>query len=460
MLVFVLVVTACSSGGGGGGAGGAAGRPDGSAGAPGVAGGGGRGGGGAGAGGVAGAGAAGTAGAGGATGAAGGAGTTGQGGHAGAGNAVGGSAGGHSGASGAAGGIAGTGGGSGGAGGAAGGAPGAGGGAGGGACASVCVTMTGVQASDLVFDATRGLIYATVNGAAPMYPNTVTAVDPATGTVVSSIAAGSDPNLLALSDDASTLWVGIDGAYAIRKITLSTTPPTVGPLEALPDPSSFSAAVSLTALAPVPGAAASVVAGVTGEGLSEVTILDDGVPRLNYIHNNNVPSLLVEGPPGYVFGESSLGTVNLDVIGILAGGPSIATYGGLLSYGGQPIYQGGRLYFSGGEVVDVTNIGAPTRVGAFGFSGSIAARSANRLLMLAGPPPTPQGAAGTLRVLETETFTQTASVPIPGSLFGFSGSGGGLIYAGGDAVAFILNPGALSPTQLVIVHAAIVGSPP
>ena len=462
MVAVVLAVTACSSGGAGTDAAGAAGGADGSASASDAGGGGGR-----------------TAGAGGEAGAAGGAGTAGAGGQTGAG----GSASGSSGASGGAGAVGGAGGGGaagagavGGAGGGiagaagagrggagaagtAGGTAGTGGAAGSGACVSVCVTTTAVQASYLAFDATRGLIYASVDGSAPMYPNTITAVDPTTGAVVSSIAAGSDPHLMALSDDASTLWVGIDGAFSIRKITLATTPPVAGPLVALPDPSSLSAAVFLTALAPVPGAAASVVAEVASEGLSEVTILDDGVPRLNSI-KNNVSSLLAEGPPGYAFGVSSIGTTNLDVIGILAGGPSITVYGGLLSYGGQPIYQGGRLYFSGGDVVDVTNIGAPTRVGAFAFSGLMAARSANRLLILAGPPPTPQGASGILRILETETFTQTASAPIPGSLFGFDGTPSDLIYAGGDAVAFILNPGALSPTQLVIVHAAIVGSPP
>ncbi len=308
-----------------------------------------------------------------------------------------------------------------------------------------------------MFDATRGLIYASVNGAAPMYANTITAIDPTTGAVAWSVPAGSEPALMALSDDGSTLWVGINGAFSIRKVLLNTTPPTVGPLIALPIVSSYSGAALLDALVPVPGAAASVVAGVGGEGLSEVTILDDGVPRLNNIHNNNVPGALAEGPPGYVFGVSSLGSINLDVIGILAGGPSIAAYSGLLSFGGQPLYRGGRLYFSGGDVLDVTNIAAPTRIGAFAFSGLIAAVGANHLVMLNGPSPVSQNASGTLRILETDTFTQTASAPIPSTLFGFSSSVTGMVYAGGDAVAFIVNSSPLAPNNLVIAHAAILG---
>lgn len=314
----------------------------------------------------------------------------------------------------------------------------------------------------MAFDGSRALIYASVSGSAPTYANTIVALDPATSAVVWSVPVGSDPNLMALSDDASTLWVGLDGAYSIVKVSLGTAPPTVGPAKLLPQPSTFSAAALVTALVPVPGAAASVVALVSGEGLSEVDILDDGVPRLNSIRSNTAPNFLAEGPPGYVFGVGSVGTVNLDVIGILAGGPSIAAYSGLLSSGGQPLYQAGRLYFSGGEVIDVTNIGAPARIGAFAYSGAMAVRSADRLMMLAPPPLTPQGALATLRILETQTFTQTASAAIPGtgSSTGITGSLGHLTYAGGDAVAFIVTADLQSPPRLVIAHAAMVGSPP
>ena len=49
-----------------------------------------------------------------------------------------------------------------------------------------------------------------------------------------AIPIGSDPRALALSDDGATLWVGIDGAHAFRKVTMGSTPPVVGPLIHLP----------------------------------------------------------------------------------------------------------------------------------------------------------------------------------------------------------------------------------
>ena len=76
----------------------------------------------------------------------------------------------------------------------------------------------------------RNEIYASVSGDAEVYANTIVVVDPTTSSVVSTIPIGSNPGKLALSDDGSTLWVGIDGAHAIRKVTLTSTPPVVGPL--------------------------------------------------------------------------------------------------------------------------------------------------------------------------------------------------------------------------------------
>jgi len=108
---------------------------------------------------------------------------------------------------------------------------------------SVTVTVDGVSASgdvtvtdssgprvlkvdlpvnDLVYDPVRDLIYASVPGSASENPNTVIAVNPATGEVVDSEFVGSEPTELALSSDSSTLYVGLDGAGAVRRIDVST----------------------------------------------------------------------------------------------------------------------------------------------------------------------------------------------------------------------------------------------
>ena len=104
-------------------------------------------------------------------------------------------------------------------------------------------------------------------------------VDPTTAAVVSAIPVGSNPGLLALSDDGSTLWVGIEGAHAFRKVTMSATPPVVGPLIHLPkaSPDTYFDATSMAVLA---GAPLSVVVVLSDGGYTtEVRVFDDGVPR-------------------------------------------------------------------------------------------------------------------------------------------------------------------------------------
>ena len=107
-------------------------------------------------------------------------------------------------------------------------------GTGGGVCLTCRTTVLPIAARDLVYNAARNELYASVAGDAAAYPNTIVVIDPSTSSVVSTIPIGSNPRTLALSDDGSTLWVGIDGAHAFRKVTMGSTPPVVGPLIHLP----------------------------------------------------------------------------------------------------------------------------------------------------------------------------------------------------------------------------------
>ena len=90
----------------------------------------------------------------------------------------------------------------------------------------------------MVYDSSRDRLYVTIQGAASRYPNTVTTIDPRAAAVTASLPIGSDPNVVALSTDASTLWVGMDGSFSMRKVTLSGATPVVGPLHHLVGPTS------------------------------------------------------------------------------------------------------------------------------------------------------------------------------------------------------------------------------
>jgi hypothetical protein len=332
------------------------------------------------------------------------------------------------------------------------------GGAGGAACnsASGCFASLPVVPSAMVYDAVRGRLYASVAGGASLYPNTITMIDPVANAVVTTLPIGSDPDALALSDDASTLWVGIDGAYAVRKVQLDQSPPVVGPLHMLPTlttSTNTSVAVYATAIAPLAGAPGSIVAILSQYSPEKTAVLDDGVARPTIPFDNSTPNNITEGPSGLAFGVGGAGIgADLVVFSLSSSGVALSRFSGLFTNAGGVVYLGGRLYATSGEVVDVSNPSAPARVGAFAFSGPLAVRSSNRLLMLS---------SGQIRVLETDTFTQTASIPIPSALLGGSTDQTfGLVYAGGDAFAFAVVSLTSSQGHIVIGHAPAVASPP
>jgi len=79
-----------------------------------------------------------------------------------------------------------------------------------------------LHAWDLAWDSVRGRLYASVRSDDSRYPNEVVAIDPQTGTVVARASPGAGPGALAIADDASKLYVTLDGEAAVARIDLAT----------------------------------------------------------------------------------------------------------------------------------------------------------------------------------------------------------------------------------------------
>src|SRR4026208_1393331 len=79
--------------------------------------------------------------------------------------------------------------------------------------------------NDLVYSSTTGKIYASLPSAAGSGGNSIAAIDPTTGLITSTTFIGSEPNKLALSDDGHSLYVSLDGAFAIRRFDALTNSP-------------------------------------------------------------------------------------------------------------------------------------------------------------------------------------------------------------------------------------------
>jgi hypothetical protein len=82
------------------------------------------------------------------------------------------------------------------------------------------VSVLNQTSNDLIYDPLHRVIMLSVPSTAPAHGNTISALDPSTETIISSQFAGSEPGILALSDDSHFLYAGIDGSSRVQRFTL------------------------------------------------------------------------------------------------------------------------------------------------------------------------------------------------------------------------------------------------
>lgn len=83
------------------------------------------------------------------------------------------------------------------------------------------LTPVTISANDIVYDWKRDQLYASVSGDQGHLGNSIVPITP-DGKTQQPIFIGSEPNVLALSNDADYLYVGLDGAAAVRRLNLTT----------------------------------------------------------------------------------------------------------------------------------------------------------------------------------------------------------------------------------------------
>ena len=241
-------------------------------------------------------------------------------------------------------------------------------------------TYLPISVNQIAYSPTYGLLFVSVPGAAgsPL-GNSLVSIDPVSGAVDIVVRnVGSEPNALAISDDGTALYVGLDGAGAVLQVNLNSLHGrvfgTAGRQFSLGGESGLNSPPSTAvALAVLPGQPNSVaVADSTGV----VTIYDSGVGRpQNSIHSFGTPT----GPIGtsicfgptvstlYALNGSNQGTfaLSIDVSGI-SSATQLSAQG---AYAQSLQYDNGHLYLSDGTVLDAST-GAT--VGHFESGGAAA----------------------------------------------------------------------------------------
>jgi sugar lactone lactonase YvrE len=209
--------------------------------------------------------------------------------------------------------------------------------------------------NSMVYNAVDHLFYLSVPGSAEApYANSIVSLDPLTGTLGTPILVGSEPNHLALSSDGKSIWVGLDGASAVRKVDLVSR--TAGLQFSLPNPASSSDfALKAIALAAVPGQTNSVIVSAgTGQPFGALlAIYDSGVPR-NGVSQFPASMITVDGSKSEVYVAQNGGyqTYTYDSYGLRLLGTGHPDSAVSFGYDDRLQLSDDRIYTDAGKILD------------------------------------------------------------------------------------------------------------
>lgn len=293
-----------------------------------------------------------------------------------------------------------------------------------------------LRANDLAYDPVSDTVYASVPGSAgPELGNRVVAIDPDTGAVGPAVFVGSEPNDLAVSDDGEFLYVGLDGASAIRRVHLPSF--TAGLQFSLGvDP--FTGPLFAEDIEVLPGDSAAVAVSLRNVGFSPkhegVAVFRDGVqlPMKTPDHTGSneiafdtaIP--LLWPPVARLYGYNNESTefgfrrMRVSPNGVVVRDVAQNLISG---FGVDIEFDSGRVYATTGRVLDPIG---PTIVGTYtpGYWGPVeAVADEDRVYFVS---------SSELTEFDLDEFTYLSSTSIPG----VAGSPRSLIEIGGGDLAF------------------------
>jgi hypothetical protein len=137
------------------------------------------------------------------------------------------------------------------------------------------------ESNDIVNDPVNNVLYLSVPGSAPTNGNTISVISLASASITSSPFAGSNPDALAIADDSSYLYAGLDGSAKVQRFTLPSLSTDIayslgrntffGPYYALD--------LQVAPGAPQTTAVSLGIMGISPQAQGGVVIFDDSTPR-------------------------------------------------------------------------------------------------------------------------------------------------------------------------------------
>ena len=309
------------------------------------------------------------------------------------------------------------------------------------ASASILAQLTiDLPTRDIVADPVRDRLYVSVPGTGGAHANSVTAIDPATGAILFSIPVGSEPGKLAIADDGSVLYVGLDGEYSVRRVDLSTA--TAG-IE-FDVGRSYWGPMTVEDMVVLPGTPGTVaIAAWRPEVIPHhggVGIYDDGVMRPTRTGDHTGANRLEPSPSAALLYGYNSETTEFGMRRLTVSSSGVTeTFVRWNAIEGYPwptdiVHADGRIYATNGTIVAPPGM---ERVGTIDDIGLVR--------------PDPEN--GRVHFLDGTTLTAyhyTELVPL-GSVTVPAGGEGALVRWGADGLAW------RSPSQVVVVRTDLVG---
>lgn len=145
------------------------------------------------------------------------------------------------------------------------------------------LTFVNVVANDLAWDPVNQIIYLSLPSVAGANGNSVQVLDPSTGALGTNVFAGSEPDLLVVSESSQYLYVALDGSSSLQRFNL---PALTEDINISFGPASFYGPYLAMDVEPSPAADGTVafvlgVLGVSPEEEGGVHIYDDSIARAN-----------------------------------------------------------------------------------------------------------------------------------------------------------------------------------
>lgn len=282
-----------------------------------------------------------------------------------------------------------------------------------------------LQASGIVFDKYRNVLWATIPGSVAQIGNSAISIDPASGNLVDTIDAGSEPGVAALSGDGSHLFTMLKGSPAVSTLDLGSKQRVQNNIT-----SGDASLGSPASIAIIAGQSNSVAVAWNTSVASyggTVTVYDSGVPRKNSYSNLTFGdpwvTMLYAGDSDETLYGADLylhyGGGTHDVVRLIIDANGISLdrrLNPLQLGGGSLVYESGNLYTGAGEV---RTADAQTLLGTFPLQQSYAAAGIpipltdrNQVAYVYT-----SGFSNTyaLTLFDLTTGRPTASIPVPGA---------------------------------------------